>query len=214
MSLTLKKIAALYIDQQSGGDQSKDSQLKYQMVIQRIRLILNDFIKPLIYEGYNDDSRTTPSIFIVNYEIVATNDSLGAFIDLPDYYMALPNNRGIHRVIQRIPLKTMPGQFTETEFIPTQSASINRNTRAGRYPTHRKYYTEGLRIRFQNMFAEPGQTNKIILQTICGAPDSIGENDPLPISPEMSSQILIKLNQMSVPMMPFDKLNDGKPVNA
>jgi hypothetical protein len=210
MSTTLRKVAALHIDQISGGDQSKDSQLKYPMIIARIRHLLNDFIKPLIYEGYNDDSKIPPSNFIVNYEITVVNDVLGAYVDLPDFYLSLPHGRGIHRVIQRIPVGTMPGQFTETEIIPTQSPSINQNTRAGRYPTHKKYYVEGQRIRLQNIYADPGQTNKLIVQTICAAPDSIGENDILPISPEQVSQVLLKLNGFIYPV-PLDKLNNDNP---
>lgn len=209
--VSLKKIAALHIDQ-FGGDASKDSQLSYQIIVPRIRHILNDFIKPLMIERYNEDDRTVPTNFIATYNFTVQNDSLGAYVDLTENYLALAHNKGIYRAFQRIPVQSQPGSFNEYELTPTQFPQINRNTRAGRYPTHRKYHMEGLRMRLQNIYAEPGQTNKVYVQQIVGAPDSFGENDNLPLSPEQVSQILIKLRNEFTFVMPQDKLNNQQPV--
>lgn len=208
--ITLKQIAALAIDQQSSGDASKDSHLSYQILIPRIRLLLNDFIKPLVFERYNDDDKSAVSNFIVSYEFTLTPDALGSYVDLTENYISLPHNRGVHRVIHRSPSLTMPGQFTENECFPTNSPAFNRNTRAGRYPTAKKYYVEGKRIRFQNISVEPDQTNKVIIQIITAAPDSYGENDLLPLSPDMVSQTLLKLNTFAY-QVPVDKLNNANP---
>lgn len=208
--LTLKKIAALHIEQINGGDASKDSQSSYQIVIPRIRHILNDFIKPLINERYNDDDKTVPTNFLVTYDFTVQNDALGAYVDLTESYLSLPHNRGIKRAFQRMPVESQPGAFSEYELIPTEFPEFNRNTRAGRYPTHRKYYMEGLRLRLQNISAEPGQTNKVYVQQVVAAPDSFGENDPLPLSPEMISQVLLKLMAF-VPPAPQDKINNQNP---
>lgn len=211
--MTLKKIASLFIEQQSGGDASKDSQLSYQVIVLRIRHLLNDFIKPLILERYNDDDRSSPSNFIVNYEFTIQNDALGAYVDLTEHYIALPYNKGVYRVIHRIPSGTMLGQYVDTECTPTLQASINRNTRAGRYPTHKKYYVEGQRIRFQNIYAEPGATNKAIVQQIVAAPDTYGENDALPLSPDMISSVLQKLLTFTY-IAPQDKLNNQQSLST
>lgn len=205
--ITLKKIAALHIEQVAGGDASKDVTLSYQVIIPRIRHLLNDFIKPLMLERYSDDDKTPPSNFIVNYQFNITNDPLGAYVDLTEHYLALPHNKGIHRVIHRVPSASMPGQYVDTECTPTMDAATNRNTRAGRYPTMKKYYPEGHRIRFQNIYAEPGQTNIAIVQQIVAAPDSYGENDALPLSPDMISQVLLKLLNFTA-VAPQDKLNN------
>jgi hypothetical protein len=208
--ITLKKIAALHIEFASGGNQSKDSNLSYQDVIQRIRLYLNAYIKPLQIEKWNEDDRTPPANFLVNYEVNISNDTLGAYCDIPEYYLSMAHNKGVWRVIHRIPSSTQPGTYTDTEVTPTSNASINRNTRAGRYPTHRKYVLEGMRIRFQNIYAEPGATNKAILQLFVGAPDSIGDSVSLPIAPEIVDQILTRLKQDISPI-PVDKLNNNNP---
>lgn len=203
--ITLKQIAALHIEQISGGDQSKDSKLSYQMIIPRIRHILNDFIKPLILEGYNEDDRTPPSNFIVTHELRIQNDSLGAYVDLPDWYLSLPHNRGIHRVVVRQPSGAQPGAFIETECVPTKHPQLS--TRVNKYPTLQMYSTEGQRMRFRSMFAEPDVETFAFIQAICGAPDTIKDDDNLPVSPEMISQILQKLLPFT-PVVPQDKLNN------
>lgn len=208
--ITLKKIAALHIESQVAGDASKDSQLSYQIIVPRVRHLLNDFIKPLMLERYNDDDRTIPTNFLVQYEFTVQNDSLGAYVDLTESYLSLPHNKGIRRAFQRLPKQSQPGAFEEFELIPTQFPEYNRGTRAGRYPTHRKYYMVGQRLRLQNVYAEPGQTNKVFVEQLVGAPDTYGENDALPISPEMVSQILLKL-QAFVYKTPSDQTNNGSP---
>lgn len=208
--VTLKQIASLFIDQHSSGDVSKDSRLSYQILIPRIRLLLNDFIKPLVFERYNDDDRTAVSNFIVSYELTLTPDTLGSYVDLTENYISLPHNRGVHRVIHRTPSMAMPGQYVDNECYPTTSPSINRNTRSGRYPTNKKYYIEGKRIRFQNTSVEPGETNKAIIQIITAAPDVYGENDLLPLSPDMISSMLLKLNAF-IYQVPQDKINNNSP---
>lgn len=205
--VTLKQIAALHIEQMSGGDQSKDSQLSYQVIIPRIRHILNDFIKPLMLERYNEDDKTPPSNFIVTYQLRIQTDELGAYVDLPDWYIALPHNKGIHRLMIRQPSGTMPGQYKETECHPTQFPQINQNTRAGKYPTAQPYDVQGQRIRLQRFSAEPDEEVNAIVQTVCGAPDSYKDNDNLPISPEMVSQILTKLLNFVYPVQQ-DKINN------
>lgn len=208
--ITLKKIASLFIESHSAGDASKDSKLSYQILGPRIRHLLNDFIKPLILERYNDDDKTVPSNFIVMYEFDVVNDDLGAYVDLTEHYLSLPHNKGIRRAFQRLPKDSQPGSFDEFELIPTQFPEYNRGTRAGRYPTHRKYYMVGQRMRLQNIYAEPDQENKVFVEQVVGAPDTYGENDPLPLSPEMVSQILLKLPAFSY-TTPQDKINNQNP---
>lgn len=205
--ITPRQIADLHIEQMSGGDQSKDSKLSYQMIIPRIRHLLNDFIKPLILERYNEDDRTPPTNFVVTHELLIQNDPLGAYVDIPDWYLSLPHNKGIHRVVVRQPSGTQPGTFEETECTPTQFPQLSRNTRAGRYPTLQIYYIEGQRLRLQNMSAEPGAETNVLVQIISGAPESVKDNDNLPLSPEMVSQILQKLLTFTF-VVPQDKTNN------
>lgn len=199
------------MEQMQAGDAPKDSQLSYQVIIPRIRLILNDFIKPLMFERYNDDDKTVPTNFIVTYELTVQNDSMGAYVTLSENYLSMAHNRGIKRAFQRIPSLSQPGQFIENDLIPTQFPELNRNTRAGRYPGQKKYHMEGLKMRLQNTYAEPGQTNKVFVQQIVGGPDSFGENDNLPLSPDMVSQVLQKLLTFTY-IAPQDKLNNQQPI--
>lgn len=208
--ITLQQIAALHIEQLSGGDKSKDSTLSYQIIIKRIRHSLANFVRPLIIERYNDDDRTVPTIFVVPYLLTLANDSLGSYVDLPDYYMSLPHNRGVKRVTLRIPSDTEPGEYSDNEVIPTEFPEINRNTRAGRYPTHKKYYMQGLRMRLQSVYNEPGKPLPVlIIETVCPAPDSVSDSVPLPISPDMVSLVLKEL-MTTVGVVAQDKLNNEK----
>lgn len=207
MAYSLKQLASIHIEQWNAGTKSKDSQSKYQIVIPQIRVILGDLFMPLMYERYNEGDRTPPAMYINSFELTLSNSEKGAYVDLSEWFVDLPRDKGIWRVFQKLPDKGY------TEFIPTKHRSINLNTRAGRYPTHKKYWIEGRRIYLQNIFAEPGKFNKIEVQIICPAPATVGENDFLPISPTQANLILRKLLELNAPqlLIPQDRLNDDNP---
>lgn len=186
--ITLKQIASQHITRFSGGDRQNKSELSYQEVIFNTRSICNELIKPVYWEKSNEGDKSAITQCIASYELTLTNDVDCAFVTLPDFYIALPFNRGIWRVYQRA-LKAM-GNPTGTEFTLVHNPSVSLKTRTARYAGINIAWVEAFKIKFYNLYAEPAGnnpnvpgTNKVIVQLQVMAPDSIGENDPLPILP-------------------------------
>jgi hypothetical protein len=200
--ITLRQIASVHQDRFSGGDRPNKSELSYQEIIFQIRSICNELIKPVYWEKQNEGDRSAITQCIASYELVLTNDPDCAFVTLPDFYIALPFNRGVWRVYQRA-LKAS-GNPTGTEFTICHNPAINLKTRTARYAGINLCWVEGFKIKFYNLYAEPQQnanipgTNKVIVQLQVMAPDSIGENDPLPILPEMIDKIYDRLAQFEM----------------
>lgn len=201
--ITLKQIASQFIDRMSGGDRKASSELTYPDVIFKIRSILNELLAVSYFPKYQEGDRSAITQCIASYELTLTNDADCAFVTLPDFYLALPYNRGIHRVYQRA--KKAKGNPTGTEFTLSHNPSIGLKSRTARYAGINICWVEGLKVKFYNLYAEaPGSspnvpgTNVVILQIIVAAPDSIGETDPLPIMPEMIPKVYDRLAQMEM----------------
>jgi len=203
MSVTLKQLAATIIDRGVGGDKENKSEFTYQDVIFKLRTILNEILKPIYFEKWNENDRSAITQCIASYELTLTNDPDCAYILLPDFYMALPFNRGIHRIYQRA--MKASGNPTGTEFVLSHNPAVNLKTRTARYAGINIAWVEGFKIKFYNLYAEPQGanpnvpgTNKVIVQLIVAAPDSIGENDPLPIMPEMIDKVYDRFMAMEM----------------
>lgn len=201
--ITLKQIASVHMDRFSGGDRKSISELTYQDVVFRIRTICNELLVATYFPKYQEGDRGAITQCIASYELTLTNDVDCAYITLPDFYVSLPYNRGIHRVFQRA--KKAQGNPTGTEYTLTHHPAIGLKTRTSRYAGLKMCWVEGFKIKFYNLYAEaPGAnpnvpgTNKVVVQIIVAAPDSIGENDPLPIMPEMIPKIYDRLAQMEL----------------
>jgi len=201
--ITLRSIAARYQDMRVQGDRPNKSELSYQDIIFNIRSICNELLKVAYYEKMQEGDRSAITQCIASYELTLTNDIDCAFITLPDFYISLPFNRGVHRVYQRA-LKAN-GNPTGTEFTLSHNPSINLKTRTARYAGLNLCWVEGFKIKFYNVYAEPQGsspnvpgTNKVIVQLIVAAPDSISESDPLPLMPEMIDKIYERLAQLEL----------------
>lgn len=193
---TLRQIALVHIDRFSGGDRGTASELSIQDVIFRIRVICNELLKVEYYGKYQDNDRSAIAQCIASYELTLTNDPDCAYVTLPDFYLNLPYSRGLHRIFQRA--YNAAGNPTDTEFALSHQPAIALKTRTARYPGLNLCWIEGYKVKFYNVYAEPGTTNKIIAQLVVAAPDSIGEDDPLPIMPEIVPKIWDRLAQQEL----------------
>lgn len=192
MSVTLRSIAFTHIDRFSGSDRATTSDLSVQDVIFRIRMICNELLKPEYITKYQDNDRSAIAQCIVSYELTLVNDPDCAYITLPDFYLNLPYSRGLHRIFQRA--MNLQGNPTDTEFALSLFPAIGLKTRTARYSGINICWIEGFKVKFYSLYAEPGTANnKIIVQLIVAAPDSVGEDDPLPIMPEMVTKIWDRL---------------------
>lgn len=196
--ITLRQIAAQHMDRFSGGDVKTSSELSYQEIIFQIRQIANQVLKVQYYEKWKEGDRSATTQCIATYELTLQNDTVDglAYVTLPEFYISLPYNRGVHRIFQRA-LK-QGGEPTEKEFTLMHTPSTSLKTRTARYPGMNYCWIEGYKVKFYNIFAEPDKTNKLVTQVIVAAPDTVLENDALPIMPEIVPLILDRLAQMEL----------------
>lgn len=206
--ITLKQLAALYIEQRIGGDRSTDDEISYQDIIKRLRGVANRVLKVSYLEKLQDGDRSNIAMCIASYELTVQNDSDCAFVILPEFFINLAHNKGIDRIFQR--KRKKKGNPSETEFSLVHQPATALKTRTARYPGINICWQEGFKLKFYNMYAEPGQPNKIIVNLVVAAPDSIGENDPLPITAEMQDLILKAMLEVPIQIPPISDSNNAK----
>lgn len=203
--ITLKQLAALHIDKYSGGMQGVDSPLFYRSTILKIRGLLNEILKIEVLQARNEGDRNGPVQYIASYNLTVTKTGGVAKVTLPEFYLQMPYNGGIYRVF---PKDRRQGGF---DFVRTYNPGVSANTDAGNYAGHKNYWAEGRDIYFRKAFSEPNDDLNVTVQIFVAAPDSIGENDVLPISPDQQMEILRRLDILVQSVLPQDKLNNQSP---
>lgn len=203
--ITLKQLAALHIDKWSGGMQGVDSNLHYRSTILKIRGLVNEILKIEVLHARNEGDRNGPAQYIASYDLTVEKTDGVAKATLPEFYIQMPYNAGIYRVFPR---NRRQGGF---DFVRTYNPGVSANTDAGNYAGHKNYWVEGKVIYFRKAFSEPDDNMDITVQLFVAAPDLIGENDLLPISPDQQMEILRRLDVLAQPIVPQDKLNNQSP---
>lgn len=194
--ITLRQISQTIIDRLSGGDRKTGSELSVQDIVFKVRSVCNELLKAEYITKYQDADRSAVTQCVANFELTLVNDPDCAYITLPDFYLNLPWNRGIHRIFQRA--LNAQGNPTDTEFALSHQPAIGLKTRTARYPGINLCWVENFKVKFYGIYAEPGTTNKVIVQLIVAAPDSIDEDSPLPIMPEMVPKIYDRIIQQEL----------------
>ncbi len=190
MSVTLRKIASEVIRLESGGSPSNDSELSVPYVILMVRQALNKLIAPMIFANLNADAESpdkgTLPMLVVGYEVtVEGSTKYSRWITHPDFYIHLPFNRGLRGIA--------PVDDPTNHFIPRQNPAVSRNLpcailEKGQY----SYYTEGNKSYFDDSMP----FRKVLAKYVVAAPDSVGEDDNLPIYPEMQYDAIMLVRQM------------------
>lgn len=199
--ITLKQIAAMHMDRFAGGDRKTSSKLSYQEVVFNTRFICNELLKAEYFTKMQNGDRSNVLNCIAVYELPLQNDLVDgvAYVTLPEFYISLPYNRGVHRIFQRA--KKIKGESQQsgiTEFTLVDQPAVSLRTRTLRYPGMNYCWIEGFKVKFFNMYAEADATNKVIAQLIVAAPDNIAETAALPIMPEIIPRVLDRLAQMEL----------------
>lgn len=205
--ITLRQLAALHIDKQSGGMQGSDTQLFYRSTILKIRPLLNEILKIETLKARDDGDRNGPTDYIASYDLTVSKEGGVAKATLPEFYMHLPYNGGIYRVFPR---DRRQGGY---DFKRTYNPGVSANTDAGNYPGTKNYWAEGRDLYFRKAFVSPTDDMKITVQIFVAAPDTVTEDAMLPVSPEHIAEVLRRLDQLAQPvaMMPQDKTNNANP---
>lgn len=205
--ITLQQIADLFIHDFAGGIVSKDEKIKLDRrdVIKKARLYLNQVLKPEFFAKMNEGDRSAISQAIYSYELTLQTDSTNqGFVTLPDWYISLPHNRGIHRLYVK-------GNYYD-EFIIMANPGVSGRLPHTKIKGNQFCTIEGLTIKMG-----PGSTAKkadrLILQVINAAPDAILETDPLPAAPEHVAEVmrLLKADYTPTAQVPVDNLNNQNP---
>lgn len=200
MNITLRQIAYLVIDDLSGGDVSADSGLDPRNIMLKARGKLAYMAKLLKYERYAQGDRTSPSIFIYTYENQKVNKAQGskyATATLPDNPIDLPYNKGIHEIC--------PQTDIYEPYTRRLNQGVTRHTRAGDLEGEVGWWTQGREI----ILSPKDKVGKeIAIKLLLPAPDVIGEDVALPMTPELLSQLVEELKKESI--LPVkDTLNDN-----
>jgi hypothetical protein len=203
--ITLKQLAALHIDKWSGGMQGNDSQMFYRSTILKIRGLMNEVLRIETLRARDEGDKNGPVQYIASYDLLVTKTGGIAKVTLPEFYLQMPFNGGIYRVF---PKDRRQGGF---DFVRTYNPGISANTDAGNYAGHKNFWAEGKELYFRKAFVEPNEDLNVTVQIFVGAPDTVGENDILPISPDQQSEILRRLDILAQPIVPQDKVNNNNP---
>lgn len=188
---TLRQLAYTGIGRLQAGDRKTSSEYSVQDIIFKLRGLCNEAIKADYTWKYADNDKSAMTQCIATYELTLSNDPDTAYVTLPDFYLNLPHNRGVHRIFQRA--LHPEGDPTDIEFTLSHQPAIGLKTRTARYPGINVCWVEGRKIKFFNLYAEPDVTNVIIAQLIVAAPSTVGDDDPLPLPPELAAKILDRL---------------------
>jgi hypothetical protein len=196
--ITLRQIAAEIIRIESGGDQSIDSQLSEGYVVLMIRQALNKMMPGKVFERLSNDDRSALQLITVPYEVTVVGSSPNQYIDLPEFYENLPNNKGF--------VSVAPIDDPSNHFIPRSQPGVTRNLPcADLDPGTNSYWSRGFRVFFDNDI----DLGKVLVELVVAAPDSIGINSSLPIYPEMQYDLIMMVRQMLANQPVQDKVLDG-----
>lgn len=200
MSVTLRKLAREIIELESGGGQSTDSNLSEAYVIQYVRQMSNTVLMPRIYEKLAQDDRGVLNLMVVTYTVNVQGTGSNKYIDLPDFYISLPFNKGLAAVA--------PVDDPTNFFIPRLNPAVSRNLPcADLDPDQFSYWSKGRKVYFDNDI----NFGKVLVDLVVASPDSVGIDEFLPIYPEHQIEIIQKVREMLKSMPLQDRRLDGSP---
>ncbi len=78
--------------------QSSDQALVVSYVSLLCRQALNKLLTPKIYQNLNEDDRGGLALMTAMYTVTVVGDSPNKYITLPEFYVALPFNKGLHGI--------------------------------------------------------------------------------------------------------------------
>lgn len=205
MILTKAILAQQVIRRISGGDQSADSTLDRREVIKILVEILNRKVKESFFESYKFGEPGVDGQYIGrfgNISITKDPDTLEYYSTLPSSYVALPNARGILQV------SSMKNQRDIFIISKSGNKGIYNNLQAGGLQGRIGVYPEGNKLWYDKDMSKAGN---ILVKLVVAGPDSIGENDPLPIDTSAAESVVKELIMFFQGQVPQDKINNNNP---
>lgn len=183
--ITLRQIAGQVHRILNGGQANTDSEYDDRYTVLLIRSAINNIlaIQQIMTKRQIADDRSLEKMYIATYPSISVqNDSTTerSYAELPDFYISLPYNRGLVQVsAMDKPLEPM---------IQIPYPSVSNTLPCGQLQGRKGYYVEGLRIYWDELINKKA-VQKVLVKLLVAAPDSIGINDPLPITPEQITRV-------------------------
>ena len=210
--ITLNQIASKVIRRLSGGNQSKDSTIDRREVIVAIRNAMNQMLKlELLQKRGQAGDKTLPAQYIATYEslvIVKDTTQEKYTTTIPDSFLSLPYNRGVHVV----------HKFGEprTQFIRRNQPYVSNFIRASKLQGNQGYSVEGNKIVWDQPFTSNlRKSDKVTVKLVIAAPENIGIDDALPILPEQTGEIEnMAMQAIDVTRIPEDRVSDETEIQA
>lgn len=196
--VTLQQLAWEVIRLESGGSQSDDSELSEAYVIKMLRQAANKLLSAQIYNNLNSDDRGSLPLCIASYTVSVQGTNPNKYIDLPEFYMSLPFNKGLYGIA--------PVDNRTKHFIPRHNPGVSKDLPCADFdPGTYSYFTEGLRVYFDNELP----LAKVLVKLLVAAPDNVAKTDSLPIYPDMQTDLIMIVRQMLSNQPIQDKILDG-----
>jgi hypothetical protein len=137
---------------------------------------------------------------VVSYTVPVQGVGSNKYIDLPEFYMSLPFNKGL--------VSVAPIDDPTNAFIFRLSPSVSRNLPcADLEPGQFSCWTKGKKVYLDN----DCEFGKLLLDLLVASPDSTGIDDALAIFPEHQAEIIQKVREMLKTMPLQDRRLDGSP---
>lgn len=205
MILTKAILAQQVIRRVSGGDQSSDSSLDRREVIKMLVEVLNRKVKENFFESYKFGDPGIDGQYIGRFGNIAVTkdpDTNEYYSTLPSSYVALPNGRGI------IQISSMKNQRDVFVINKSGGKGIFSNLPAGNLEGRIGVYPESNKLWYDKDMSKSGN---VLVKLVVAGPDSIGENDPLPIDTSAAESVVKEVIMFFQEQAPQDKINNNNP---
>lgn len=197
--ITVRQLAMEVIRLESGGPPSMDSPFDLGYTMRLVRQAANTFLGPMILANLGQDDRGSLPLLIVGYQVDVQGEDTHRTLTLPEFFMQLPFNRGLKGIA--------PIEEPTSEFIPRNNAGVSHNLPCADAEQQVTYWQEGLTVYFDKEV----ELAKLLVKLVVVAPDSIGDDQALPLYSEMQFPIIALVRQMYANRPVLDKLLDNSP---
>lgn len=188
----------------NGGKQAKDSEYDSRYTMDLIRKGMNEVVPLERYRKRNEDDDKGPiAMYIASYKISVDEDTdrKCSKATIPEFYHSEVWNRGI-RAVSFVDEPNNP-------HIQRRHPEVSEKLPCGKLQGNIGYYVEGFTIFWDEKLKKQGkEVKKVLLRLLIAAPDSIGEDDPLPIIPEQQAVIMDRVLAWYGKEGIQDKVND------
>lgn len=205
--ISILKLSQQVIRKVSGGNQSKDSQLDRREVMLKVRQIMNEEGKKSFFENYNMGEPGVEGQYVARYnniDVLKDDTTNEEYSDIPSTYIALPNGRGIREVV---PVKSGCNPLVIRKHgakgIYAMLPTANLEGELGCWP-------EGNKLIYDKSLLAKG-IKKVTIKLAVAAPDSVAEDDDLPIDEGAANTIVDRAVQFFIQQMPQDRTNNNNP---